>query len=58
MKSNFFAQRLSDLGSVLNKLMQLKRVTNGGIVTRYMVTVNGGLGAKSPVAGRFCDFAA
>ena len=54
MKSNFFAQRLSDLGSVLNKLMQLKRVTNGGIlVSKYIVTVNGGLGAKSPVAGRF-----
>ena len=30
-KSKFFAQKLSDLGSVLDKLMQLKRVTNGSL---------------------------
>ena len=35
---------MSDLGSVLDKLMQLKRVTNGGVVITYIVTVYGGLG--------------
>ena len=29
LKVLFSAQKLSDLGSVLNKMMQLKRVTNG-----------------------------
>ena len=44
-KSNFFAQKWSDLGSVLNKLMQqLERVTNGGVIIKYIVTVYGGLG--------------
>ena len=40
-KRKFFAQKLSDLGSVLNKLMQLKRVTNGGIVIKYIARVDG-----------------
>ena len=40
-KSKFIiAQKLSDLGSVVNKLIQLKRVTDGGIVTKYVVTVD------------------
>ena len=47
-KSKLFAPRLSDLGFLLNKLMQLKRVTNGGIVPKCIVTVDGGLGAKPP----------
>ena len=38
--------------------MQLKRVTNGGTVIKYKVTMDGGLGAQPPAAGRFCDFAA
>ena len=36
--------------------MQLKRVTNGGIVIKYIVTVDGGQGAEP--LGNFCDFAA
>ena len=28
--------------------MQLKRVTNGGIVIKYVVTADGGLGGKAP----------
>ena len=52
-KSKFFAQKLSDLGSVLNKPMQLKRVINMGIVIKYIVTVDGSLGAEPPAAGRF-----
>ena len=52
-KGKFFAQKLSDLGSMLNKLMQLKRVTNGGIVIKYIVTVDGGLGAEPSAAGQF-----
>ena len=39
----FFAQKLSNLGPVLNKPLQLKRVTEG---------------AKPRAAGNFCDFAA
>ena len=39
----FFAQILSNLGPMLNKLMQLKRVTEG---------------AESRLLGDFCDFAA
>ena len=45
MKSTFFAQKLSDLGSGLNELMQLKRVINVGIVIKYIVIVDGSLGA-------------
>ena len=52
-KSKFFAQKLSDLGFVLTKPMQLKRVTNGGTVIKYKVTMDGGLGAQPPAAGRF-----
>ena len=52
-KLAFFAQKLSDLGSELNKLMQLKRATNGGIVIKYIVTVDGGLEAEPPATGRF-----
>ena len=37
----FFAQKLSNLGPVLNKLMQLKRFTDGG------------LGAEPPAAEQF-----
>ena len=57
-KSKFFAQKLSDLGSELNKLMQFKRGTNGGIVVKYIVTVDGGLGGNPQLLGGFCDFAA
>ena len=39
----FFAQKLSNLGPVLNKPLQLKRVTEG---------------TESPPAGDYCDFAA
>ena len=39
----FFAQNMSNLGAVLNKPLQLKRVTKG---------------AEPPPAGDFCDFAA
>ena len=48
MKSKFFVQKFSDLGSVLKKLMQTKRITNESIVTKYIVTVDGDV----------CDFAA
>ena len=36
--------------------MQLKRATDGPIVTKYLVTVDGGLGAVPPAAGRFVRF--
>ena len=38
-KENFFAQKLSNLGSVLNKLMQLMHITEWA------------WGAKAPAAG-------
>ena len=38
--------------------MQLKRVTNGGVVIKYIVTVDGGLGRGPQLLGDFCDFAA
>ena len=45
-KVNFFAQTLSDLGSVLNKLIQLKRVNDcgrgpGGVARAYERGVQG-----------------
>ena len=46
----FFAQELPDLAPMLNKMMQLKHVTNGH-VTKYLVSVDGGLGAEPPAAG-------
>ena len=52
-EQKFFAQKLSDLGTVLNKLMQLKRVTNGGTVIKYIMTMDGDLGAELPAAGQF-----
>ena len=42
---------------MLNKLMQLKRVT-AGIVTEYLVTVYGGLEGSPEPLGDFYDFAA
>ena len=54
----FFAQKLSNLAPVLKKLMQLKRVTEGSIVTKYVVSLNGGLGAEPQPLGDFRDFAA
>ena len=45
---------------MLNKMMQLKHVTNGhvtnGHVTKYLVSVDGGLGAEPPAAGQFLRF--
>ena len=38
--------------------MRLKRVTNGDIVNKYKVTIDGGLGAQPQPLGNFCDFAA
>ena len=38
--------------------MQLKRVTNGDIVIKYKVTMDGGLGAQPQPLGDFCDLAA
>ena len=38
--------------------MQLKRVTNGGIVIKYIVIVDGGRGAEPQPLDNFCDFAA
>ena len=54
-KQSFFAQKLPDLAPVLNKLIQLKRVTNG-TVTKHLVTVNKGLGADPPCATQFLQF--
>ena len=42
--ANLFARKFANLGSVLNKLLQLKRVKDGGV------------GAESPVAGQFWGF--
>ena len=36
--------------------MQLKRAANGDIVMKYIVTVDGYLGAEPPAAGRFLWF--
>ena len=44
-KVNFFAQNPSNSGLVLNKPMQLKRITEGP-------------GCRAPASGKFCDFAA
>ena len=38
--------------------MQLKRVTNEGIVIKYIVTTDGCLGGGAQPLGNFCDFAA
>ena len=57
-RSKFFAPKLSDLGSVQNKLMQLQRVTNGDIVIEYVVTANGARGRSPQPLGDFCAFAA
>ena len=43
-KVNFFAQKFSYIGPMLNKLMQLKCITKGG---------QGGGGAEPPAVGRF-----
>ena len=50
--------KLSNLGDALNKLMQLKRITDGGMGTKPPNTEGfRGLGAKPPAAGRlFFDF--
>ena len=53
----FFAQKLPNQAPMLNKLMQLKRDT-AGIATKYLVTVNGGLGGSPQPLGNFYDFAA
>ena len=45
-KVNFFTQKLCNLGPVLNKLMQLKRITEGA------------WGESLQPLGDFCDFAA
>ena len=49
------AQKLPDVTPMLNKLMALKRITDG-IVTKYLVTVAGCVGAEPPAAGRFLQF--
>ena len=58
VKKIFLLQKkMSNLTLVLTKLMQLRRVT---VVQshKYLVTVNRGLKAEPPVAGRFFNFAA
>ena len=50
--------RISKLGDVVSKLVQLKRITDGGLEAKPPAAVGyGGLRAKPPVAGQFfCDF--
>ena len=53
-KVNFFAPKLPDLAEQTDAT---KGCYRRGIVTKYLETVDGGLGAEPLPLGEFCNFA-